>query len=616
MTSSPQAVRALLIIDLCWMRNTPALEKKVRIKHSVPISDRRSSIRSPGNEVTLKYRDVSGLIRIDDDARLNITENEEAFIQSHMLASELEKRWKRNELALVLLEKVNEIVRVTFHFTSRDNLERIKAERPELRLDAYGIPPSSVTEIEPTDSQGISGDVYETLAAAIESEDPGLCDRTAERFLTAPHIVVPLLSHLANLSADDTLKFPVQIKRLADQFRNILELPDSSIKIHKIERNHLETWSTAQGKRYAFVDGGVARIAGIPGTEPTALRVGIYSVKPGDSDLLTREQWALHPYIVGNIVDRDTGVHMDEGDQIDTRRLGEATRYILEPLTGIRHVESAATNALFFHGPLINQFVMYDEGRPHFIPFLTHEFLESMRITRAQVEEINGEIPRGSNGERMWRQFMSVYGYIAHAIRSARIPFIGVVERSVGRWMIKAVLDEAVKKKIVKQSYQRKVMELVHKLSISDDFLFGCVLDEGEYLSPTSIPKNEARRARETWQNVVARFPQPFATVLKTSEMSFPFRVEMNDEAQKHAPEVMRLIYHTSRLLPRYSFPVGLDIVDKYAKVPDWLSRGVSARLAASVLRRAMSEGDPRLIVQIRQLLAHTPRDFFYRPKI
>jgi hypothetical protein len=103
--------------------------------------------------------------------------------------------------------------------------------------------------------------------------------------------------------------------------------------------------------------------------------------------------------------------------------------------------------------------------------------------------------------------------------------------------------------------------------------------------------------------------------VLKTEESAFPFRIEMNDAAQKNSTAVISILYHTARLLPRYAFPVGLDIVDKYAKVPDWLSRNVSARLAASVLSRAMSEGDANLVMQIRQLLAHTPRDFFYRPQ-
>ena len=113
----------------------------------------------------------------------------------------------------------------------------------------------------------------------------------------------------------------------------------------------------------------------------------------------------------------------------------------------------------------------------------------------------------------------------------------------------------------------------------------------------------------------VQRYPHPEATVLKTSSMSFPFRVEMNAAAFACRTEVMKMIYHTARLLPRYAFPVGLDIVDRYAKVPDWLSKGVSARLGAVVLERAMAQGDARVIAQLRQFLAHTPRDFFYRPQ-
>jgi hypothetical protein len=89
----------------------------------------------------------------------------------------------------------------------------------------------------------------------------------------------------------------------------------------------------------------------------------------------------------------------------------------------------------------------------------------------------------------------------------------------------------------------------------------------------------------------------------------------MNSAAFGDAARVLRLLYHTSRLLPRYAFPVGLDIVDKYAKVPDWLSRGVSARIAADVLLRALQTGDSNIVAQVRQFLARTPRDFFYRPQ-
>ncbi len=196
-----------------------------------------------------------------------------------------------------------------------------------------------------------------------------------------------------------------------------------------------------------------------------------------------------------------------------------------------------------------------------------------------------------------------------------KVPFVGVVERSAGSWLAQAVLNQAVAAGIVKEFYKRKVMILLKRYNVSDDFLFGCVLAEGEYLTPTQIPKNEVRRARDIWQPVVAQYARPFATLLKTTEVSFPFRVEMNLSGNTQEAKVMRILYHTARLLPRYAFPVGLDIVDKYAKVPDWLSKNVSARIAARVLNRTIAEGDARLVTQVRKLLAHTPRDFFYRPQ-
>jgi hypothetical protein len=104
--------------------------------------------------------------------------------------------------------------------------------------------------------------------------------------------------------------------------------------------------------------------------------------------------------------------------------------------------------------------------------------------------------------------------------------------------------------------------------------------------------------------------------MLKTDEARFPFRIEMNEAAGQSVDLLVRLVYHTARLLPRYAFPVGLDIADKYAKVPDWISKGVSVEIAAVVLKRALRTGDARLVTQVKSLLARTPRDFFFRPGV
>jgi len=113
---------------------------------------------------------------------------------------------------------------------------------------------------------------------------------------------------------------------------------------------------------------------------------------------------------------------------------------------------------------------------------------------------------------------------------------------------------------------------------------------------------------------VVRQLPQPGVMLLKSEETNFPFRVELNEAAMLRTSSIASFLYHTARLLPRYAFPVGLDIADKYAKIPDWLSRGASAEISAAVLRRAMKTGDEHLLTQLRLFLARGPRDFFFRP--
>jgi hypothetical protein len=615
---SGEAFKLLIVLNAsaCLLR-ADVQGQRLRSKHQITISDRALRSVASASDATVRFRNSDGHLILDDKAKLIVQDNGRSFVASELLAKELIAHADERTVLFLHLEQASGVLRAIAHISTFDRFKEWDQQRPELRLSSYGLPPAYSTEIEPSSLRdGMDADsIYDMLLRHIQAEDPKLFTIHTEKFLNAPHLLVPLLSHLASLSAEDNLKFPVQLRRLSDQFRSILEMEASPLRIGKVERNHLETWAQANNKHFAFLDGGVAKIAGLPGTEPTALRVGVYCVRAGDADLKSREEWSLLPFVVGDIIDKNTGVHMDDDDQIDLRRLGEAVRYTLELLTALKFAERHPTvEMLFLHGPLVNTFVMYDEGEPHFIPFLKKDFLAQFCITPAAIEAALSNIPVTAGNQRMSCQFMAVYGYLLHQMAQSQVPLIGVVERSAGTWLAQAVLDKAVEANIVKEDYNRKVVALLTRYNIADDFLFGCVLAEGEYVTPTLIKKNEKRRAREKWQQVVEQYKRPFATLLKTTETSFPFRVEMNEAANARQAHVMRTLYHTARLLPRYAFPVGLDIVDKYAKVPDWLSKNISARMAARVLNRTIAEGDARLVAQVRRLLAHTPRDFFYRP--
>lgn len=564
-------------------------------------------ILSSTTDATLKFRDRAGELRVDPDAALYVRDDQ-LYLRSKPLAADLLARNLTQEILIIFIEQVQQIARVWLRVDTVDLFEKWELEEPERRLSAFGLPP--------TDSVLVStGELVTAIIRRVAKLDRELISAQSDNFLGAPPILVPLVTHVAALTAEENLKFPVQLKRIADHFRQILRESASPIKIERILRNHLETWSEAQGRRYAFLDGGVARVLGLPGGEPTALRVGVYCVRAGDFSLQTRETWNLVPFVVGDIVDRAESPPIPDGWTTDVRRLAEAARYTLESLTGLNFADKYPDLAtMFMHGPLVNQFTMYDEGEPNFIPYMDAEFLQKWNVTEEDIKRVFPDLPGAPGGGKMWRQFMAVYGLVVRRLNEHAVPVVGVVERSAGRWLAEAVLDGAIGAHLIKEGYKRKVIDLLKKYNISDDFLFGCVLEEGEYLTPVIIPKNNPRRAREQWQAVVAAYPHPHGTVLKTSASTFPFRIEMNVAAAKNSANVVRMIYHTARLLPRYAFPVGLDIVDRYAKVPDWLSRGVSAQLGGAVLRRAVAQGDAQLVVQVRQFLAHTPRDFFYRP--
>jgi hypothetical protein len=66
--------------------------------------------------------------------------------------------------------------------------------------------------------------------------------------------------------------------------------------------------------------------------------------------------------------------------------------------------------------------------------------------------------------------------------------------------------------------------------------------------------------------------------------------------------------------MPNYSFPAGLDIVDKFAKVPMWMAKPISNSMAVNFLQRALRSGDPRVISEAKRLLSGNARDWFLRP--
>jgi hypothetical protein len=113
-------------------------------------------------------------------------------------------------------------------------------------------------------------------------------------------------------------------------------------------------------------------------------------------------------------------------------------------------------------------------------------------------------------------------------------------------------------------------------------------------------------------------FPAVSACYVHISETTEPVRVEFFSGLEgAQDSEAARRVYLYSRLLPRYGFPVGLDIVDKYAHVPAWLTRAYSKllkhHLGVSLQRGEISDQEMRRILVQAIYMSH--RDWIFRPQ-
>jgi hypothetical protein len=220
--------------------------------------------------------------------------------------------------------------------------------------------------------------------------------------------------------------------------------------------------------------------------------------------------------------------------------------------------------------------------------------------------------------------FIRVYLRQLQLLQQSETIVCGVVEResqasSVYRKVIEKVVDHpAVPPLLPKHpdDWAEWFLHMAEQFRINDTLLFRCVLQPGEVLSPVDIDRNELRRAPAAWAADIQQYPKPWVSYILPTEWGHAIRVEIFEKDLSRFQQMAKLIMHCSWLLPRYAFPVGLDIVDKYAKVPNWMSRPVNTNTAVQALRRAMDSGDSTTFDAMRRMLCGSTRDWLFRPKL
>lgn len=358
-------------------------------------------------------------------------------------------------------------------------------------------------------------------------------------------------------------------------------------------------WPEQNGREMTFVDGGVSRIEQ-PSSAPLGIRVGSYTVRPGD-ETEGRERFNQELLIFDELFSPESVVYDDEFQDIG--KLRDAARIISETAAAYRIAAGdAPPDLILLHGPLINPAAPY--GLDDFPPF-------RQSACQTFLSDFSYE---GGPGDR---NFVKFYLVLLQKMKDLGLPILGVIERSIGKApvVVKAMLKEMVSREHLKEGEAEELIEDIRLFGLNDASLLDVVLEDGEYVGPVAINRQGPdNKWPARWQEEIRAYPRALTTYIKPADTVMPFRVE----AFEDAPDLdwaLDVVLHTSRLLPTYGFPVGLDIVDKYAKVPEWMSRGVRSRHKAVLLRKAIETGDPRVLTFAKRILAAKGRDWLFRPE-
>lgn len=480
----------------------------------------------------------------------------------------------------------------------------------------------------------------ESALAADLQKQPLILMRLAENALTVAESFRD--NYLKNTAA-----FISDLRRAVGQIR-----AEPIMTVHEIENAR---WSEVSGEVVTFIDGGVGSVR-LSSQTPILLRVGSYCVKTGERNLTERERFGYYPVVLGDL----------EGGSRDRKDFVDIVRITAELLGGLAALERTPDlRVLMFHGPLVYLMSAYAGHAPftekdidifltQYAPSaatardLKENFLHeaSVKIYRKMTDRAHKWIERRLFEPLAWIAFL-YRRLIAEAKRRTPAPIIcGAVERGGGlREFSEKILLERIFRSLwqkgdadyFKRIYGREDLTapkaFLDKLGYTDAILLSMLLQPAQASESWEIDKYSGLQSGKVPMpdeagtdgadfsvlkpNADFGFPVVRGCYVRVTENSDPIRVEtFADLGGEQMREAARRVFLYSRLLPGYGFPIGLDVADKYAKVPAWMTEAygklIKLHLGVSLQRGEIS--DKRMREILIQSIYMTQRDWLFRP--
>ncbi|MBI4324664.1 MAG: hypothetical protein HY674_05315 [Chloroflexi bacterium] len=415
--------------------------------------------------------------------------------------------------------------------------------------------------------------------------------------LREPHVLAEMVKLSLTHSSEAQKQFLEVLEGLAGALRDMLE---NAGLIQSVEIDHRAMWSDVAGQAISFVDGGMANVMCL-GAEPVAVRVGSYKVVPG-SKTPDRENFQMEKQLVAELFDPSSSQGIFEDLFEDPSKLRDAARFCMEVSAAVQCLgRNPKPDFLFLHGSLVNPVSAYADQ--HFPAFSAR----GLEILLPPVE-------RNRTGRDA--KFVCVYLHLLKALESSGANVASVVERASASTLVcRTLLDQLKGSSVSSGSADlENAKNRIRDYRIPDSLLFHAILNEGEYLSPVAVDRNVEAKRPQYSADVIGQYPLPKVTYVGVGQFAQPLRVEFFDAPSAGFETCVRLVVHACRLMPNYAFPAGLDIVDKFAKVPNWMSRPIHSTMAVQLMKRAIDTGNPKMIEAAKRMLCGTKRDWLFRP--
>jgi hypothetical protein len=132
----------------------------------------------------------------------------------------------------------------------------------------------------------------------------------------------------------------------------------------------------------------------------------------------------------------------------------------------------------------------------------------------------------------------------------------------------------------------RNVDAILDATRYNDALLLALALSRGEALD--CYPVSSRLKIKD---ERVGLFPEVQNTFVRVTSAKYPMRIEVPAAyGAEECEEVLRRCVEYASLLPGYAFPIGLDIVDKYAAIPSWMTKAYRQLILAEYGRLLAGE--------------------------